>query len=150
MGEGGPVEQEEAGDQAAASQLHTMAQPRSQLQPAASHSQEAQEATEWVADSSAHTAGLSSGDGGRYLSVAPSSLWGPPAGAVVTTPSPATVETASGEPAPGVDRTAAAFSTDAIDGATSSADKSAREDLSGSPSSEPATRAGLAPGMHFI
>lgn len=152
MSEGEPAEQEQAGGQQAAAQPHSAAQPQAQpQQPVASHSQEAQETTEWAADSSADTAGLSNG-GGRYLSVPPSSMWGPAAGVALTTPSPATVETASAEqPAPGVDRTAAALSTDAVDGATNSA-YSAKDDqtASGSPSSRPATRADFAPGMHFI
>ena len=68
-----------------AAQAQPQAQPQ---QPATSHSQEAQEATESAADRSADTARLSSG-GGRYLSVPPSSLWGPPAGLALTTQSPA-------------------------------------------------------------
>ena len=145
---GEPVQQEQAEGQAAAYQLHVATQP--EPQPVTSHSQEAQEATESAADSSAGTAGFSSG-GGRYLSVPPSSLWGPPAGVAPTTPSPPAVETASaGQPAPGVGHTAGAFSTDGVDGTTRT-DYSAKDDqtASGSPSSRPAARAGFAPGMHM-
>ena len=149
MSEGGALEQEQAGGEADTSQPHFAAQPLAQpQQPLTSHSQEAQEATDSVADSRADTAGLSSG-GGRYLSVPPSSLWGPPAGVAPTTPSPAAVETASaGQPAPGVGHTAGASSTNGVDGTTRT-DYSAKDDqTASSPSSRPAARAGSAPGMH--
>ena len=91
-----------------APQLHLAAQTQPQAQPqqpVASQLQEIQEATESAADSRADTEGLSSG-GGRYLSVPPSSMWGPPARVALTTPSPAAQPAATDRqnlPSTGVD-----------------------------------------------
>ena len=63
-----------------ATQLHSAAQPQPQPeQPVASNSQEAEAAAAPAADSTAEAAASSSGGGGggRYMSVPPSSLWGP-------------------------------------------------------------------------
>ena len=64
--------------------------PQSQPeQPVASQSQELEAATVSAADSTADTGAFSSDGGGRYMSVPPSSLWGPPVDAGVTTSSAA-------------------------------------------------------------
>ena len=76
------MEQEQASGEQPAPQLHLAPQAELQQQ-AGSQVEEAEEATESVADSTAGTAAFSSG-GGRYHSVPPSSLWGAPAQVTVS------------------------------------------------------------------
>ena len=108
------IEQEQASVERPAPQLHLAPQAELQQQ-AGSKIQEAEEATEPVADSTAGTATFSSGSGGgRYHSVPPSSLWGPSGG--VATFSAGAVETeAAAQPASGVDNIADADSADAFE-----------------------------------
>ena len=109
MSEGSTIGQEAPSDADLAPRLRFAAQPQPQPeQPIASKFQESEEATGSAADSTAEPAGFSSsgGGGGRYMSVPPSSLWGPPAGVGVTTSS-AAAQTAEAEsqqlPSPGGD-----------------------------------------------
>lgn len=152
MNEGGATEQEQAGDQQAILQLGPVPQPQIE-QPVASQFQEAEEATGTAADSTTEAAACSSDGGGGYMSVPPSSLWGPPAEAGFTSSSAESVETGSaGEPAPGADHTAQAGSAYAADDAPVSAGVSPMDDqvACGRPSNWPATAAGFATGMHSI
>ena len=106
--------------------------------------------TESAADSTADIAAFSRSDGGGYLSVPPSSLWGPPT-EVTTSPAAAVETEAAGQPAPGVGHLAEASLADAGDDAAGSPDFP-RADQAGEgwPSNRPATHAGSAPGMQVM